>query len=187
MSDNPFQSPLAPLDPSASDDTLEESIRRQYLRHESSIKSVSLLYFIPGVVLPAMGVVMLAGSLLVASTASGVPWALMAAYGAFVLLIGVLLFKTGLALRQLRSWARNVAGIFACLGLLAVPIGTLINACILWLLFSQKGNYVFSSDYQRIIAATPHIKYNTSALVWCLFILLLVLLSLGLVGAVVRV
>lgn len=61
----------------------------------------------------------------------------------------------------------------ACIGLLGIPVGTLINAYILWLLFSKKGKRVFSVDYQRIIAETPHIKFRTPIFAWVVLAVLI--------------
>jgi hypothetical protein len=72
----------------------------------------------------------------------------------------------GIGLRNLKPWARIASGVLAGIGLLGFPIGTLINGYILYLLFSKKGAMLFSPDYQRVIAETPHIKYKTSIIVW---------------------
>jgi hypothetical protein len=45
---------------------------------------------------------------------------------------------------------------------------TLINGCILYLLYSKKGSTVFLEPYQRVISATPHVKYRTPLYVWIL-------------------
>lgn len=42
---------------------------------------------------------------------------------------------------------------------------------------------VFSDEYQAVIRQTPHIKYRTSVVVWILFGLLLLLVSLGIFAA----
>jgi hypothetical protein len=53
---------------------------------------------------------------------------------------------------------------------------------ILYLLFSKKGATVFSEEYQRVIAATPEIKYRTSIVIWILLALLLLLIGVGLLA-----
>ena len=63
------------------------------------------------------------------------------------------------------------------LGLLSFPVGTIINGYILYLLFSKKGERVFSADYQAIVDATPHIKYKTSIIVWIFLVLLLLMIG----------
>jgi hypothetical protein len=71
-------------------------------------------------------------------------------------------------------------GIIASIGLFFFPWGTVINGYILWLLFSSKGRFVMSPEYQEVIAATPHMKHRTSIVVILLGILLLVVLGSGL-------
>jgi hypothetical protein len=68
---------------------------------------------------------------------------------------------------------------FAFLGLIAFPIGTIINAYILYLLLSAKGKYVFSADYRAVITATPHIRYKMSFIVWGFIWLVIALLLLA--------
>ena len=88
----------------------------------------------------------------------------------------------GIGLRRLSPWARIPSGILSGFGLLGFPIGTLINGYILYLLFSKKGTTVFSEEYKRAIAQTPHIKYRTSLVVWILLGLLLLLIGGLVVG-----
>ena len=68
---------------------------------------------------------------------------------------------------------------FAALGLLAFPIGSIISLFILILLCRPKGIRVLSPDYREVIAATPHIKYRTPIWIW----VLLGLIVLALVAA----
>jgi hypothetical protein len=69
------------------------------------------------------------------------------------------------------------------LGLLGFPIGTAINAYILYLFLSKKGRTIFAPEYQAVIAATPEVKYRTSILVWIFLALLVALLAFGLLGS----
>lgn len=57
---------------------------------------------------------------------------------------------------------------FACFGLLAFPIGSIISLFILITLCRPKGCRVLSVDYREIIAATPHIEHRTPVWVWIL-------------------
>ena len=99
----------------------------------------------------------------------------------FVLGIGQ--FCVGYGLRRLKRWSRVPSGILSGLGLLAIPIGTLINAYILYLIFSKKGKMVFSDEYHDIIKQTPHIKYRTSIVIWVVLGVLLALMGFGLLSA----
>jgi len=81
--------------------------------------------------------------------------------------------------RGLTHWGRVVGCVVSGLGLLAFPIGTVINAYILYLFLSKKGRTVFSPQYKDVIAATPHVKYRTSIIVWIFLALVLGLIVLG--------
>ena len=96
----------------------------------------------------------------------------------------VLLFFTAHGLRRLQPWSRISSGIIAALGLLAFPVGTLINAYILYLLLCRKANVVFSAEYREIIIRTPHIKYKTSLLVKILAGIFLALLAVAVLGVI---
>jgi hypothetical protein len=61
------------------------------------------------------------------------------------------------------------------LGLCAVPVGTLINGYILYLVASEKGATVMTEQYRQIVEQTPHIIYKTSAIVWFLLALVIML------------
>ena len=152
-------------------DNDSERIRQEHIKHEASIKSVGFLYFLGAAFLILGGVLSLAGG---AATSLVV--------GLLFLCIGGVQFWVGLGLRKLRSWARIPTAILSGIGLLGFPLGTLINGYILYLVLSAKGRMIFSPEYQAVIAATPHIKYRTSIVVWILLILLLVLIGFAFVG-----
>ena len=161
-----------------------EEIRRQYLTHEASVKSVGLLYYFGGVGLFLGG---LSGIVIAAASASGAE-AIGQATGrsVFFLALGIGQFWVGRGLRGLKSWARLPVGILSGLGLLAVPIGTLINAYVLYLIFSKKGKMVFSDEYREVMEQTPHIKYRTSILVWVLLGLVVALIGFVLIAAYLK-
>lgn len=188
-SDNPFASPLEQAQPVSGYETEEESVRRQYLNHEASIRSVGLLFIIFGILgcvgaafylLPAIAIFFVAEPL--------EALAVVAIVCAFAIPIGALsAFQlwTGVKLRQLKPVARIPAIVLSAIGLLAIPIGTLISAYFLWLVASDKGGYVLSEQYADIRRATPHIKYKTSLIVWILLGLVLLLLVVGCLGSLV--
>jgi hypothetical protein len=146
-----------------------EAIRQAHIKHEASVKSVGVLYFLGAAFLLLIGVVsMVSGDL--GRLAMGALFCLLAA-GQLVV---------GIGLRGLKSWARIPTGILSGIGLIGFPLGTLINGYILYLVFCQKGATVFSDDYKRVIAETPHIKYRTSIVVWILLGLVVALIAVGL-------
>lgn len=139
-----------------------EAVRNEHLKHEASIKSVGFLYCLGGV-----GVTLGGLSLTIVGFASGQGESVgTAVLGVFFLLLGVGQFLVGRGLRKLRPWARTPTTIISCLGLLGFPLGTLINAYILYLVLSAKGRMVLSEEYNQVVAQTPHIKYRTSIVVW---------------------
>jgi hypothetical protein len=91
----------------------------------------------------------------------------------------------GTGLRRLKRWARIPVGILSGIGLIGFPLGTIINAYILYLVFGKKGVTVFSDEYRLVIEQTPHIKYKTSIVVWIFLGLVLLLIVAGLVAAIV--
>jgi hypothetical protein len=97
--------------------------------------------------------------------------------------LGVGYAFAGWGVRSLRPWGRIVGCVLAAIGLLGFPIGTLINAYILYLFLSKKGRTIYSPEYQDVIAATPHVKYKTSILVWVFLGLLVALLAFGMLAS----
>ncbi len=169
---------LQRLKEGASGSTAAEQMRKEHLKHEASIKSVGLLYYLGGAGLLLVGLMSF-----LSITRDGPRLAILV--GVFLLLLGAGQLWVGTGLRRLQKWARVPTGILSGLGLLGFPLGTLINGYILYLVFSQKGQTVFSDEYQAVIQQTPHIKYRTSIVVWILFGLLVLALVAGLFAAFV--
>ncbi|MEM7144696.1 MAG: hypothetical protein AAF591_06150 [Verrucomicrobiota bacterium] len=177
MEENPYQTPQS-LEVSAEAASVPEAerIRQEHIKHETSVRSIGLLYWLGGVI------VILAGVGGIFDDREEMSSRIITA--SIFLLLGVLQLLTGSALRKLRKWARIPVGIISGIGLIGFPLGTIINAYILYLVFCKKGGMVFSDEYKEVIAATPHIKYKTSIIVWILLGILLLLLGLALVFAV---
>lgn len=192
---NPFAAPQADLDAvtaevvSLSD---AEAIRRELIGHEASVKSIGTLYYL-GAVLTGLGAVSMGGFLLLGLLAEGGADSVLEAqpffFGGLTCFYGVIAavtFVLARGLRRLNPRVRVPTGILCALGLLAIPLGTLINAYFLYLLFSEKGRRVFSPEYREIIRQTPHIRYKTSIIVW-IFLAILLALFVAVIGlAVVR-
>jgi len=102
--------------------------------------------------------------------------------GGGLLALGLFQVALGLGVRKFRPWSRWAATILSTLGLLAFPVGTLINAIVLSYLLSKKGATVFSPGYQSVIAATPHVKPKTSTAVWIILGVFLLIIVLGLIA-----
>ena len=185
MSDNPYQAPAvqevaAPAAPL----TDAETIRNLHLKHEASLKGVGFLYLLGavGMILSIVGIfgAFVAGSSRGASSVGGQEIVML---GIFVL-VGVTQLFAGWGLRKLRPWAKVPAAILAGISLLSIPIGTLIGAYILYLLFSVKGRVVLSPEYADIVAQTPHLRYRTSRWVWIALLVVVLLIVAGVVAVV---
>lgn len=162
-----------------------EEVRKRFLSHEASVRSIGTLYLL-GVAILVFSAVVTIISLILRPTngpnADGGTASIVAPAISivFVLAIAGLQYWLGTGLRALHPPARTVAIIFSAIGLLGFPIGTLISAYFLYLLLSKKGEFVFSPEYAQVRAATPHIRYKTS--VWLLvgiaFLVLVVIVGI---------
>jgi hypothetical protein len=164
---NPYAAPAARVEDVPAN-AEAEAIRRAHISHEASLKAVGFLYYLGGVLVTIGGLASLAGR----PDAGGIGVAL------FMVVVGVGQFFAGWGVRGLTKWGRALGCVLSGLGLLAFPVGTLINAYILYLFLSKKGRTIFSPEYQAVIAATPYVKYRTSILVW-IFLALVVLVLLA--------
>lgn len=164
--DNPFESPKTELEPerptlaSGSD----EQVRRELLNHEASIKSVGRLNILGGVLAIIVGFAMLA------DTDPELP-----AVGATAIFvaIGLVTGWIGNKLRTLDPRGRLPAALLHAVGLLGFPFGTLVSGYVLWLVLSEKGRRVLSTEYQGVVARTPHVRYKTPVLIVALAVLVI--------------
>jgi hypothetical protein len=157
--------------------TSDVQVRNQFLSHEASVQGVGALYLLGGVFLTLGGAAATIAILARINEAPPEGIAFGLGIGVAYLAMGIFQSWVGIGLRKLNPPARIGGIVLSCLGLLAIPIGTLISGYFLYLLASSKGQYVFSPEYTRIRKATPHIVYKTSIWVWvvlALFILFIV-------------
>ncbi len=171
---NPYAPPKARVEDIVEAAPEAEAIRRKYIKHEASIRSCGILDYIGGVAFCFIGGAMLLSTTLYRSSTLG-PGAL-AGVAAIYLAIGILSIIVGFGIRRLRPWARVASVVLSAIGLLEIPIGTVINGYILYLLVSRKGQLIFTPRYAEIIAATPHVKYRSFLVLWVL---------LGVLGALI--
>jgi hypothetical protein len=83
--------------------------------------------------------------------------------GALILLsVGVGILFAGREVHQLRGRAKLAVGIVSGLGLLTFPIGTLINAYVLYLAFTESGRAVLTAEHREVIAGTPEVQCRIS-------------------------
>lgn len=176
-SPNPYATPRAVVtDPGASE---VEIVRKEHITHEASVKSAGALFMLGGLVTLAAAASMVIPAMAVAGDRLG-----FLVIGMAVAVLGIVYVASGWGLRKLRSWSRAPAIVLAAIGLLGFPIGTLINAYVLWLVLSARGRMVLSTEYASIIEATPHIRYRTSIAVWIALGLLVLLVVLAFFAAV---
>lgn len=154
-----------------------EEIRRTHLRHEASVRAVGTLYLLGGGLLAISCAAGMTAMLMALGATGGGGSGVASAIGLIATLVyaalAVLMFWLGRGLRRLSPSVRIVAAVLSGIGLIGFPVGTLINGYILWLLLSAKGKTVFSADYRRIIAETPHIQYRTPWWAWLLLALVI--------------
>ena len=174
-------SPLSDNRPVNEGDSDAEQVRQSHISHEASIKSMGLLYYL-GAVIGLFYTILLLFNLGIMVFTYGLTADLLAT----ILLASITIFCGGVTflnywvargLRRLDQRVRTPAIVLSAIGLLGIPIGTLISIYFLWLLLSKKGQYIFSDEYAGIIALTPHIKYKTSIIVWVFVGILLFVLG----------
>ena len=171
VSDSPYAPPSTPVfDDFVVAGSEAEAIRQHHLRHEIQIKSIGALYYFAGTMFFLAGLsllfvrsqtqhALLSMELIVGYTVSG-PIFLVVGYG----------------FRRLRPWVRIPGSIFSAIGLFAIPVGTVINLWILYLMHCTKGRVVLDSSYQQIVNATPLIRYRRSLSDWIATIIIFGLL-----------
>ncbi len=178
-----------------------EAIRRRYLNHEASVKSIGHLHYL-GVVIGILGLLGSSVQIYSLLAAGGVESAQAVGMIVYFLVVISINLVMGVGLTGLKTWARWIEVALTILSLLyclLVAAGfsfffgrsgpgvglflfmSIIPIYILYLLLSKKGSMVFSSEYREIIDATPHIKYRSSWIVkGCViaFVLLIVFATL---------
>src|SRR5262245_59132715 len=143
---NPYAPPRARVSDVGEASSEAEVIRREHLKHEASIRSVGVLYYLGGaaLVLAAVGTIgVLSGRADQSTFIAMLAFVVYIAFGVFSIFVGR-------GVRRLRSWARTASTVLAVIGLLAFPVGTLVNGYILYLLHSAKGKRIFAADYPAI-------------------------------------
>lgn len=154
----------------------DEMIRKEHIKHEASVQSVGVLYYIGGVFGFLAGITAFMRGISEGNTGDIV-------LGLIFIFVSVCQFIVGWGLRRLLGWARIPTIMLSSIGLIGFPIGTLVNGYILYLVVCAKGKVVFSEEYRAVIDATPNIKYKSSMIVWILLGILVLLIVLGLLAA----
>ena len=177
---NPYAAPKAAVEDFSADPEAD-AVRRAHINHEASIKSIGILYYLTAALMLAGTVTALFSAWTTSRNVLGMV-AILALFG----LLSALFFVIGRGLRTLKPWARVPTTVLASLGLLGFPVGTLLNAYILWLIHSKKGKLILSPEYAAIVEATPDVKYRTSLLVWIILGVVVIALLVFLVPLLSR-
>lgn len=152
-----------------------QEIRNAHIKHEAAVRSIGVLYYLASIFSIIGGI----GMVLSGREKPPVRFVV----GPLLVLLAYAYWKLGGWFRSLDPKAKNPGTILACVGLLGIPIGTIINAYVLYLLHSQKGKVVFSSEYRSVVAATPDIVYRTSRIVWFLIYFTAAIILIVVLGA----
>jgi len=171
VSENPYAAP-------GTSDPMEfseiDEIRYQHLNHEISLKSIGSLYCVSGILVMLVTVV----SVLFLFTVKRVT-VLLVSYAVLGTLAAFLCLWIGIGLRRLTPAVRVPALFISVVGLFLFPIGTLMSIYALYLLLEPKGKMVLSGQYQEVVAATPHIQYRTSYVVWIVLVIIIFVILFG--------
>jgi len=181
MNTSPYAPPQSVVADAPTATSQAEAIRRDHVRHEIQLKSVGSLYYL-GAIMVVVSAVTLISAL--ASDKNGSLPRLLGGMAAFYAVFGVVAVFLGYGFRRLKPWVKIPGTILSIIGLVGIPVGTLINGWILYLIHCKKGQTILSPGYQDIIAATPHVKYRRSVGDWIALGLILAML-LGIVGLLI--
>lgn len=158
---DPYAPPKAELR-DADAPTGVEALRISLIGHERQLKSVGSLYLLGAILMTLGGTVALVNA---GASASGIA----------IVAIGLALGALGIGFYLLRPWVRIPGGAIAAIGMLAIPVGTLMGAYVLYVMFCKSGRTILAPPYRAVIRATPHVKYRRTIGDW---------IALGLVIAV---
>jgi hypothetical protein len=190
IGDNPYASPttdvtLASRAPEGS--TAAERLRRKYLKHEATVRSIGTLQYFGAGVLVFAALAIVLEEVPARQTLFGVSMAVFC----IAFAVGICFLARGL--RRLEPWARITAIVLLALNFPAAiysqhfnPVALGFVAVILYWLLNEKGRMVFSAEYRQAVAATPHITYRTARWVWIALAVILGLIAIAVIVGSVR-
>lgn len=172
--------------------------RQTHVKHEYTLRSAGWLCYLYGLIFCVMGGcalvlplyvsappiedLMIKGSLIVVSnlffTLPSISTEDIQVSAGFVSLWGLWLFYLGALFRRLDSRLFLVGTVSVTLFLTLFPFGTVASVYLLYLIHSQRGKRVLSSDYQIVRVSTPQIRYRRSLGSWMVLTLCMLLILL---------
>ena len=167
---NPYQAPVsAGGPPGAPGDVADaERVRREYLKLETNMRSLGLLQLLGGFTCAIAAVAqLLDGGVLL---------------GAALAALAGLSAATGVEMRRLSERGRQLAIVSYGVGMISIPVGTIVGGLVVYHCVWGKGRFVFTRDYAAVMAATPHIKYRSR-----LAVIVAVVFGLSLLAGVIAV
>lgn len=170
---NPYAAPKARVEDSI-DLGAAEAERREHIAHETVVRAAGVIAIVGGLLVLAVRVWIAMFGMQAVSLRFVLFYELVFP---LLVVVGVCSIATGVGLLRLSRWARIGALVLSCVGFLlaarsatfgfrVAPFGVLISACFLFVLLAPKGRRLFAPDYTDIVAATPHVEYRTSRLLW---------------------
>mgnify|MGYP007046926269 CR=1 FL=1 len=175
-------SPTVPPDNAEASDLSQEeasALREAHRHHERSLNQFGALQLAGGVLSGAWGLFEFAAASQVPDDA-----VIATVRGILFVTLGGLSVWSGSLLRALKPKARGPATAMAVVGLLAFPIGTLVNGYLLYLIHSKKGRVVLSTSYQNVVRRTTTRPEKSSKIILFAFGLLVVALLAAVIAAV---
>lgn len=157
------------------------AIRQRHLIWEKCIRSIGILFYLPAILLIHRAAMILTGH--APSAPKGV--------GLFLAAFGIIFVIAGYGFRRLDPAFRYRGGVLAGLSLILFavpkfgvffPAGIAICAYVLFLIFGPPGRKIYSADYQKAIAATPHVQAKPPIVVWVAFAALLLFSAMTMAG-----
>lgn len=148
-----------------------ELIRRVHITHEALVQCLGSLYTMLAF-LPCFIVVVM---VTLSAFSRGLGYALLEL--ASLLIIGIYVIPSYLIGRALHTFDRRVRAVVAAVMLgsllfslkyspIVIIIDIILSGYTLYLLFSERGQMVFSDEYRDVIEATPHMKPDLSVVIW---------------------
>jgi hypothetical protein len=148
---NPYSAPEAEVgDPSPGPGAAEQR-RREFIGHERQLKSVGTVFSLPAMVF----VIAFMLALVFAVTGDdSVSLPALAAQGT----LAALFIALAIGFRRLQPWVKWPGTVVSAIGVLGVPVGTIVFGVVLYLIWCRAGRVVLDPAYRDVIQATPQLQ-----------------------------